>query len=408
MNISVYLKEKSKESKRATIMIYLTHGKERYRISSGISIPTEFWDSKKQKVKSSFSGSVEYNGIILKKISDLQQKFSKALDDNGKFSWSLFKESLKPKIVNDKIKEGHPKPFNVIVEEFINHCMLTKGNAVIKSYKTTYNHLKSFGIATKKKISLETFDKEFYDIYVNYLANTHNLTNNSIGKDIKNIKVLLRWTTDEGYNNNLAYLKYKVLEEESDPFILREDELLAIESLDLSYSARLSRVRDLYLMMVYTSLRVSDLLKLSPANFDLTQGLLRVTATKTRGEQYIAITLKLDSILIKYPDLNFPRVTSQEINRCIKEIGKMAGMTELFQVVKYSGRKKIVIEKPRYQFLTSKIGRRTNITFSLKANVPESIVRRQSGHKTLKHFNKYIKMSGDDVINAMKNVEIWK
>lgn len=398
MNTKYYLK--NPKGSNSPIMIYATFDSKRLRMSTKQKVPPNYWDPRKQRVKNSFPGSLEINAWLEKFASEFHRVYveAKAL---GKVPTP---EYIKEKIILIREPESHKGEgtFDDVFDSYINACRITKGQAIIKSYGTTKNHLLAYVHSRNLTLSFELFDLEFYDNYVDHLSRRKGLTNNTIGKHIKDIKVFLKWAFERDMHNNTAFLKYKVLEEETSSFALNEDELKRFETLDLGNSNRLELVRDLFLIMVYTSLRYSDLKNLNESNIDFKNDLIIIREQKTKGTQIIAIIPILKLILEKYHNGKLPVVSHQEMNRCLKDIGKLAEIDESFEIIRYKGKKRESIIRPKYELLTCHTARRTNITLSLKKGVPTEIVRKQSGHKTHKHFEKYVRMSGKDVVEAMK------
>ncbi len=194
-----------------------------------------------------------------------------------------------------------------------------------------------------------------------------------------------------------------VFDEDADAFALTIKELKTIEFLDLSGNKRLQLVRDLFLILARTSLRFSDLRNLSFEDIHDDEGYIYIRSQKTHGAQTIPITKQLERALDKFPGYDFPKITNQEMNRCLKEIGKLAGMTAMFKIVRTSLGKRVATVKPRYAFLTTHTGRRTNITHNIIKKVPQEFIKQQSGHTSDKHFGKYVKLVPQDVISAMKD-----
>lgn len=401
MNTSLFLKYAN--LKNSAIIIYATYDGKRIRISSGISIETKYWDPEKQRVKKNHPRSLVINAWLEKLTSEFHRAYIEAKTLNIEPSIQYLKGKVED-MRDSELKRKEikvEKDFFDHYDEFMNFSKMMKQNAVIKSYKTSKNHLLDFEKQYKTRISFDSINQDFYDKYVYYLATVKNSTNNTIGKRIKELKVFLRWALDHDLTNNIKFLKFKVIEEETNYFALSDDEVDRIENLNLESNERLSRVRDLFLILVNTSLRYSDLKNLKPENVNLKEKYIKIREIKTKGEQIIAIIPPLQKILNKYPDLKFPIVTNQEINRCVKEIGKLAEIDAPFQIVRYKGKERVEITKPKYELITCHTGRRTNITRNLRRGTPSHVLRKQTGHKSNKHFDIYEKLVEKDVVDVI-------
>ena len=79
-------------------------------------------------------------------------------------------------------------------------------------------------------------------------------------------------------------------------------------------------------------------------------------------------------------------------------------MEELHTLVKPKRNERIKITKPKYQFITSHIGRRTFIILALKKGIPHLKIMDITGHKDYKTFRKYVMISGADKAEVMNEI----
>ena len=69
------------------------------------------------------------------------------------------------------------------------------------------------------------------------------------------------------------------------------------------------------------------------------------------------------------------------------------------------GNRKIVVCKPKYEWITSHTCRRSFCTNEFLAGTPVELIMKISGHKSLKDFYKYIKVSPEEAAEKIK--DIW-
>lgn len=70
----------------------------------------------------------------------------------------------------------------------------------------------------------------------------------------------------------------------------------------------------------------------------------------------------------------FPTISNQKYNSHLKEVGKLAGITEDWITEKQSGRTKTREVRPKYELLASHVTRRTFVTMCLRKGMsPEDI-----------------------------------
>ena len=94
------------------------------------------------------------------------------------------------------------------------------------------------------------------------------------------------------------------------------------------------------------------------------------------------------------------------LNYYIKEIARLAGLTEPIKI-SHKKRNQLVEEvRPKYAWVSSHTARRSFCTNEYLAGTPGYLIMAISGHKTEKAFRTYIK--ADNIQKASMIKEIWK
>jgi hypothetical protein len=94
-------------------------------------------------------------------------------------------------------------------------------------------------------------------------------------------------------------------------------------------------------------------------------------------------------IILQKHDFALPKISQQKFNDYLKELGKLCGINEVVHIQRFSGSKKIIIEKPKYEFMSSHMARRTAVTILLSKNVPLTTVRKITAHADIRTLMKY-------------------
>ncbi|MBP6794583.1 MAG: site-specific integrase [Saprospiraceae bacterium] len=235
------------------------------------SINPKFWDFKTQRAKKTRENPqyLELNALINKLESELETIFRNLRNDlAGRFPTpSELKKAINERLgtSQSQAKADPTNTWSGYFEHFINLSANGMRGALVKPstlqvYRKTLDHLNNFEKYNKLKLSFDNIDQEFYASFVGYLRNEKNLSNNTIGKQIKTIKTVLRHALEAKKHNNRDFesKSFKTLNEEAESIYLTEDELMKIESLDLSQNLTLDKVRDAFLVGCYTGLRYSD------------------------------------------------------------------------------------------------------------------------------------------------------
>ncbi|MBN2220615.1 MAG: integrase catalytic domain-containing protein [Vallitaleaceae bacterium] len=186
---------------------------------------------------------------------------------------------------------------------------------------------------------------------------------------------------------------------------LSEEELMRFYKKDLSNNPRLERVRDLFCFATFTGQRWSDI-----ENFrkdDVKDGWWVFESYKTKKitkmplKGFIAPAL---DILRKY-DYELPKISSQKFNDYIKEAGSLAEINETVTIKRLSGNQRIKIKRPKHEFMSSHMARRSCVTILLQRGMPPTTVMKLTGHTDLKTLMKY-ENTGDDAL--VKALEVFK
>lgn len=196
---------------------------------------------------------------------------------------------------------------------------------------------------------------------------------------------------------------------------LTEKELDALAGMPLE--GREEMVRDIFLVGCYTCQRVSDYANLTPRSFTRTPRgteIIHLRQRKTGHEIKIPIlNPRLKELCLKY-DYSFPRVTTVELNKTIKEIlcrlaesvptlGEKVATRKGVKQTKGRRRKETVeLMRPRWQLVSSHTARRSGITnLYLSGRFTTMQLMHISGHTTYKNFKQYIRLSADEIADEI-------
>ena len=107
-------------------------------------------------------------------------------------------------------------------------------------------------------------------------------------------------------------------------------------------------------------------------------------------------------ILKKY-DYQLPEISNQKFNDYIKDVAKIVGLNRMVKITRSQGNKKIEIEKPLHEVISSHMARRTAVTILLNIErMPVSQVMEMTGHVDYATLKRYI---DEDKQALRKNLE---
>lgn len=111
--------------------------------------------------------------------------------------------------------------------------------------------------------------------------------------------------------------------------------------------------------------------------------------------------LRVERAILEKCNYEMPHFEDQTINRHIKEIARVAGLTDLVTLEKSNGgvRKKETIEK--YKLVMSHTARRTGATLMYLAGMDIFDIMKVTGHTMPEMLKRYIKADQLDVVQKL-------
>jgi integrase len=94
-------------------------------------------------------------------------------------------------------------------------------------------------------------------------------------------------------------------------------------------------------------------------------------------------------------------ITEQKINAHIKEVARLAGITQPVEATKFVNHRAVVDWWPKCDVITTHTARRSAATNMYKAGIPSISIMRITGHTTEKSFMKYIKITAEENAELM-------
>ncbi len=303
-------------------------------------------------------------------------------------------------------------------------------------FATIRKHLHSFN----PKLDLKTLSENDMQLFINHLQKA-DLRNTTIAKNVSFVKWFLRWAFGKGYYTGSLHLTWKPKFKGTDGnqkevIHLTWDELILLYNFDFSTAKRkvkdkkgkpitdengvikmveledenkkaLARIRDVFCFCCFTSLRYSDVAKLSRSDVRYTY--ISIVTQKTTDGLKIELNKYSKSILDKYKDFHFqndkvlPVISNVKMNVHLKDMAEIAGIDEPQRIVYFKGNERIEEVYPKYKLLTTHCGRRTFIVNALFLGIPAEVVMRWTGHSDYKAMKPYVK-----IVDQLKEKEMNK
>jgi integrase/recombinase XerD len=394
VTVKVLLK-KNKLNSEGEYPVYLRITKDRIsRFQAiGINVKELYWDEKERKVKRGHPNSVRVNHMIAQRVAEIQ---AKALD------WELNHKSIRNKNLRKELTTVSQASFTEYFDAYIQRLLAGRKMGTHDKALAVYSKLHAY--TKSDNILFQDIDLEFLKRYDNYLSDVLGNRVNTIHSNLKMLRKLFNDAVREeliAYQTN-PFIRYKLTTEKSDKQYLTEEEVAAIDELDLSSRPRLNDTKQMFIFACYAGgIRVSDLLQLKWKDFNGTH--LSFTQQKTKEQ----ISVKLPGLaleILRYykkitgPDLPnyifpflrndileegvFDAISSQTayLNKNLKEIASLAG-----------------IDKN----LSMHVSRHTWATRALRKGISIDKVSKLMGHGSIKTTQVYAKIVNTELDKAM-------
>ena len=280
-------------------------------------------------------------------------------------------------------------------------------------YKTSLEFTKRFLSESEfynDNATLSEIDVDFHKCFEDYgIENSYSI--NTISKYFSTIKTMCNHAHDH-YGIQLSH-KFNLIKLKSKrgPIIyLSLDELKLIKNIDNKLLGdRLTNVRDWLLISCFTGQRISDFMNFSIDNVRHQDEFSVMDIFQEKGKKSVTIPI-LDEVIktMKRYDGGFPRqLSDQKYNDYVKEVVKLAGIDEITyggvaKVVPGIGKRKIMGDYPKYELISSHVGRRSFAT-NFYGRMKTPWLMNITGHVKESTFLAYIgKTSKDTAIEAAR------
>lgn len=397
-------------------------------LNTEIAIPPNYWNRKYLRISSELPEAYGLAEQLNRRLADmlritediLSHAAKKTVSDILSFLKTTFRPDFNTKTLDDEATQAaalNPK-VNLDIFFQIDNYIKCKTGKVAKStlniYRCMSEQLKAFQTYREIPIVFESLDFNFYEHFVDFLTYeyqqirrkkvTKGLKLATIGKTIKQLRIFVKDRVRRKIIAPIDLSDFKILDEESDAIYLSWKEVNQIYCTDLSEFPHLIPYRDLFVLGCLTGLRFSDYSNIRPE--DIRDGMLYKKQGKSDHWVVIPLMNTAKEILINRFKKAVPVVHNSDFNANIKEIGRLAGIKEMVKFSYKKGNKDIEVIKPKHCWITSHTCRRSFCTNEFLAGTPVELIMKISGHKSLRDFYKYIRITPEEAGRKIK--EIWQ
>jgi site-specific recombinase XerD len=368
--------------------------------NTGVKIQPDHWNKEQQKATRKQKNYSDFNNYLNKLAEHLeslylQYKIKGVIPTNAQL------KTILDDFTNNDKKAVDVMTFNKFIDVFIEGRKTMVESGTMKQYTTFKNLFSKYQADKKKTFDFDDFDFQFERNFKAYHIEKSYSTNYT-GKNIKVLKSILNEAAKHGYNKKTDFDTFKKPQENVDKIYLNKSDLEKIRTCILE--PHHDRIRDIFLFSCNTGLRHSDYSKFDSDKHLVTRyhdtgeayRVIVITTQKTGEKVEIPTNSLVESILAKYKDV-LPKVNViQDINDAIKEIGKLAGVTDDVIVTAKIGNTRTETKYAKYQLITTHTGRRSFCTNAFKEGAPVANLMKITGHQSEAMFFKYLKIDSQE------------
>lgn len=405
----------------------------RFRLSDGrktqlfykseIMLNADWWDSKKEKVKSKVAcpkvertridnGVLIFKKLLLKVYDEAADKTS--IDSKG-FTLLVDRE-LHP----DKYKPKTKTLFDAF-DDYMSEVQPTesycKSVRLVKSCLQRFERFLSIETGQHFEVSFDTFTDENLSEFEDFLQDEYTLFDgkgkplpqyasiystlldgtqmrkpgkrgkNSICKMLKVFRTVWNWALKHQRTTNNPFALFDMPSQTyGTPYYITLAERNKIADFDLSDNPRMAIQRDIFIFQCLIGCRVSDLYNLTPANVinDTIQYIAQKTAREKPRTVVVPLNSRAKEILARYYDglrtegKLLPFIKEQKYNVRIKQIFKRCGVTRNVTIYNSTTGKEEI--RPICEIASSHMARRTFVGNLYKKVGNVDLVASLSGH----------------------------
>lgn len=381
-------------------MVFVFKGK-RIRYYVQRRIEPKYWNVKNQRAETKYPNYRDLNTFLNTIANFLEKEYNNLDIIDEKVTIEKLRVLLDERIRKEDKKQSL---FNRY-DEFLEASKNVRRINTLKSHKSTKKKLEEFEKFKKINLTFENFDSKFDVQFKDYLIKQAKLTNNTISKYYRTLKVFMNWATEKGYNKSLDFQKFKARQTEGEIYFLTWEELMTVYSKEIE-SEKLKKVRDIFCFACFTGLRFSDIANLKQENVH--NGFIELNTIKTGTKTRIPLNKFSQPIYERFKSdetvFLFPSISNQKMNDYLKELGELAEINEPVNIIHYSGtiRKEEIV--PKYKVLTFHVARKTFITNAMIRGMSTEVIMDITTHNSHKSFTRYFKIVDEHKKEQMNKV----
>ncbi|GAB2955036.1 site-specific integrase [Hymenobacter coalescens] len=366
------------------------------RVPTGVKVHQKYWDNATKKVKANGAADVKKtNDDLTAVLNNLNETVKHLYRVNGNVMPTVEQLNAHYNAASETLAAvAAERPLTEVLKDFID-SKTDWAEATRKGFNTLGNNIQAFQEATKTKWFLSTLTNDMITAWQHWLLKQYDYNNATLGKRVRLLRQLL--LDQQPPNVNLSKVTPLYSQMLLPPVVLNQQEIEALRTLNLHFSPKLERVRDLMIAQIFTGLRFSDLTRLQKHHIQ--KDYVVISMQKTQQTVRIPVFPAFSAIVSKYTNsengqLEMPKLSNQKFNEYIKELCQHIPALRKEIHIEFKKRKTTHNKKiAKWELITSHSSRRSFCSLCLDLGYSVKEVMQWSGHRTMAAFSRYIGLS---------------
>lgn len=409
MNASYYIQAKKVNKKgRTTIMMDLAWQGSRLQLSSGVMCePQNFTPEAKKVLHNREEGSLSKNFILAKLKLALEEGYLDLERRTGRTS-TISVDAIR---VLAKEFMGKPERVPVAVPSRDRETVwnLFARWQHLNRHKHSESHLRRF-VPVKRWLDqyapafeLSVLNEEWVQGYINWLFENSTLRNSSLRTHVAFFRTMLKI-------NRMPYEWLDNPYTETTPGVdLHYDEMQRVYVTEYLHEDQRAAA-DVYVFLCQVGLRYGDFLKLDAVvPYQTPDGEVLVILDQRQGKTKAPVSVPLNematAIWNKYSG-SLPKISNQEFNRRLKEVGRVAKLTRQVAHTTVRGKDYTTSHKPLWQLLTAHTARHTCACLLLEGSGGKELSQLTLGQSSRSSTNIYARPKMPQQVSD--TLDAWK
>lgn len=350
-----YLRKKAATAKDGALYIRVSLERKHLYFPCFEYLETKYWNKKKYTVLSNYPNAEGLNDLLFVQVAELRKKVIAHKLAGLPVNFESITRLLRPE--SEQLAECQ---FAHLVHEYMQFANVKESRA--KQYRTTISLHDREGLPGNIH-SLQ--EKHFTALRQRMVA--RGAAYNTVLSHFKRYRAVFSWAVDRKLMKGNPVAKIRLGGWQSNTDFLSSQDMQAIALALPNMPDELQPVAKVFLFCCYTGLRFSDAMQLKDENMIDTEGAkaLYYRQAKTTKQELLPM---LPQAVALWPQITGLSYSNQYFNRCLKEIGKAAGLKTN---------------------ITAHVARHTFATIALNKGIRLEVVQSLLGHSSIKTTQGY-------------------